>query len=82
LLFSSGRSHGAVTTGGPLHPTREAASIGEAVVQHLAGLANAGVRITVESSADLPDSAPDGVVRTVTENCRTLRFTSDGFEEG
>jgi hypothetical protein len=48
----------------------------------LAGLANAGVRITVEISADLPDGAPDGVVRTLTEDCRTLRLTGDGFEAG
>jgi transketolase len=39
-------------------------------------------RITIENSADLPDGAPDGVVRTVTENCRTLRLTGYGFEEG
>jgi hypothetical protein len=25
--------------------------------------------------------APENVVRTVTENCRTLRFSSQGFEE-
>jgi predicted AAA+ superfamily ATPase len=76
------RFHGSVTIGDPVRLTREAASISEAVVQHLAGLANAGVRITVEISADLPDGAPDAVVRTVTENCRTLRFSSFGFEEG
>jgi hypothetical protein len=29
----------------------------------------------------MPDGAPDNVVRTVTENSRTLRFTSQGFEK-
>jgi len=28
----------------------------------------------------LPNGAPDRVVRTVTENVRTLKFTSQGFE--
>jgi len=27
------------------------------------------------------DDAPDNVVRTVTENCRTLKFENSGFEE-
>jgi type III restriction enzyme len=31
--------------------------------------------------ADLPEGAPDNVVRTVTENARTLKFKSQGFEE-
>lgn len=30
--------------------------------------------------AELPDGAPDHVVRTVTENCRTLKFGTHGFE--
>ena len=51
------------------------------VVQHLAGLLDAKVKITLEIEADLPSSAPEDVVRTVTENCRTLRFSSQGFEE-
>jgi hypothetical protein len=28
-----------------------------------------------------PGGAPDHVVRTVTENCRTLKFKTYGFEE-
>ena len=30
--------------------------------------------------AAIPDGVPDNVVRTVTENSRTLKFTSHGFE--
>ena len=29
----------------------------------------------------LPDGAPENVVRTVTENSRTLKFISQGFEK-
>ena len=34
------------------------------------------------SRADLPEGAPDKVVRTVTENALTLKFKSHGFEKG
>jgi len=46
-----------------------------------ARLVGAEVRVTVEIEAQIPEGAPDNVVRTVTENCRTLKFTSQGFEE-
>ena len=36
---------------------------------------------TVEIEAEIPSGAPDNVVRTVTENCRTLKFENQGFEE-
>jgi hypothetical protein len=37
--------------------------------------------LTLEIEADLPDGAPDNTVRVVTENARTLKFKSQGFEE-
>ena len=40
----------------------------------------AGVEVTLEIHAHLPNGSPGHVVRTVTENCCTLRFTSAGFE--
>ena len=39
------------------------------------------VKVTLEIEADIPDGAPDQVVRTVTENSRTLKFEVSGFEE-
>ncbi len=60
---------------------RDAGSIAEAVVQHLSGLMDADVEITLEIHAEIPEGAPDNVVRIVTENCRTLRFKSYGFED-
>lgn len=50
-------------------------------MQHLAGLVGANVEVTLEIQADIPGGAPDHVVRTVTENCRTLKFKTYGFEE-
>jgi hypothetical protein len=41
----------------------------------------AAVRVTLEIEAEIPRGAPDSVVRIVTENARTLKFTSQGFEE-
>ncbi len=59
---------------------RDAGRISEEVVAHLAGLTGASVTVTIEIDAAIPNGAPDHVVRTVTENCRTLKFSSQGFE--
>ena len=61
--------------------SRDVDLIASSVVQHLAGLLDAKVTFTVEIEAEIPTGAPDNVVRTVTENCRTLKFESSGFEE-
>jgi hypothetical protein len=74
------RYHGAARLE-PLRITRDASQIADAIVQHLASLPGARVRITIEIEAEIPDGAPDHVVRTVTENSRTLKFESFGFEE-
>jgi len=62
-------------------PARDAGTIAQEVIQHLTSLLGAKVEITMEIQAHLPDGAPDHVVRTVSENCRTLKFESFGFEE-
>jgi hypothetical protein len=61
--------------------SRDVDQIASAVVQHLGGLLGAKVTITMEIEANIPSGAPDNVVRTVTENCRTLKFENSGFEE-
>ena len=40
----------------------------------------AKVNGTLEIDADIPIGVPDQVIRTVTENARTLKFKSPGFE--
>jgi len=60
---------------------RDASRIAEEVVQHLAGLVGARVEVTLEIHAEVPEGVPDQIVRTVTENCRTLKFKSHGFEK-
>lgn len=50
------------------------------MIAHLAGLVGAEVSVTLEIEAKFSNGAPDHLVRTVTENSRTLKFTSHGFE--
>lgn len=59
---------------------RDAGRIAEEVIAHLVSQPGAEVTVTLEIQAKLPGGAPDQVVRTVTENGRTLRFTGGGFE--
>jgi len=44
------------------------------------GLVGAKVSVTLKIQAEVPDGASENVVRTVTENSRKLKFTSQGFE--
>ena len=61
---------------------RDASRIADEVISHLAGLVGASVTVTIEIEAEIPDGAPDHVVRTVTENSRTLKFNvGSGFEK-
>ena len=74
------RFHGAVALD-PTRVGRDAGRIAEEVIAHLSGLVGANVAVTLDIAADLPDGAPENIVRTVTENSRTLKFDSHGFEE-
>jgi hypothetical protein len=60
---------------------RDAGRVAEEVIAHLSGLVGANVIVTLEIEATVPDGVPENVVRTVTENSRTLKFTSHGFEK-
>ena len=64
----------------PARVGRDASLIADEVITHLVGLIGSNVRVTLEIEADIPAGAPDNVVRTVTENSQTLKFTSHGFE--
>jgi hypothetical protein len=73
------RFHGTVTLD-PARAGRDASKITDEVITHLVGLIGSSVRVTLEIDAEIPAGVPEHVVRTVTENSRTLRFTSHGFE--
>jgi hypothetical protein len=64
----------------PARVGRDASRIADEVIAHLAGQVGANVTVTLEIAVTMPDGAPEQIVRTVTENSRTLRFSSHGFE--
>jgi hypothetical protein len=51
------------------------------VIAHLVGLVGARVKVRLEIEVEIPSGVADNAVRTVTENSRTLKFTSHGFEK-
>lgn len=59
---------------------RDAGRIADEVISHLSALVGSKVTVSLEITAELEDGASDSLVRTVTENARTLKFTSQGFE--
>ena len=60
---------------------RDAGRIADEVISHMSGLVGAKITVTLEIEAEIPNGAPDNVVRTVTENARTLKFKNQGFEK-
>lgn len=60
---------------------RDAAQVSTEVVQHLTALLGANVEVTLEIQAHVEGGIPDNVVRTVSENCKTLKFRDQGFEQ-
>jgi len=60
---------------------RDAGRIADEVIAHLSGLVGSSVKVTLEIEANVPHGVPENVVRTVTENSRTLKFDSHGFEQ-
>jgi hypothetical protein len=65
----------------PLRVSRDADQVAREVLQRLTSLVGAEVEAILEISAHILEGAPVHVVRTVTENCRTLRFQAFEFEE-
>ncbi|MBK7932018.1 MAG: hypothetical protein IPK01_00710 [Acidobacteria bacterium] len=74
------RFHGTASLD-PTRGGRDASQIADEVIAHLSGLLGAKVTVTLEIEAEIANGASDNIVRTVTENSRTLKFTSHGFEQ-
>jgi predicted AAA+ superfamily ATPase len=73
------RFHGAVALN-PMMAGRDAGRVAEEVIAHLVGLVGSDVKVTLEIEAVVQSGIPEQVVRIVTENGRTLKFSSQGFE--
>ncbi|HLH76048.1 MAG TPA: hypothetical protein VKV28_04490 [Candidatus Binataceae bacterium] len=74
------RFHGSVTLN-PVRLGRDAADIANEIVQHLLKQPGARVEVTLEIQAEIPTGATEDLTRTVSENCRTLKFRNFDFEE-
>jgi hypothetical protein len=74
------RFHESVTLD-PARVGRDASRIADEVIAHLVGLVGSTVKVTLEIQATVPSGAPENVVRIVTENSRTVKFDSHGFEQ-
>ena len=74
------RFHGAVQLDS-IRIGRDASRIADEVIQHLTRFVGSEVQVTLEIQARLQDGVSEKTIRDVTENCRTLRFDSFGFEE-
>jgi len=51
------------------------------IINHLTGIHGASVDIKLIVDAVIPSGTPQATVRTVTENCKTLKVEDFGFEE-
>jgi predicted AAA+ superfamily ATPase len=79
-LVGPKRYHGTVALD-PTRAGRDAGRIADEVIAHLVGIVGANVKVSLEIEAQIPSGTPDHVVRTVTENGRSLKFTNQGFEK-
>jgi hypothetical protein len=66
----------------PTRPVKHFGDISKEVLDHFASQVGADLEVTVEVIAHKPEGFADQVIRTVTENARTLKFDEGaGFSE-
>jgi predicted AAA+ superfamily ATPase len=65
----------------PERYARDLTRLSQEIIQHLAAPDGVELEIRVEISARKADGYPDDKVRNVTENARTLKFETYGFED-
>ena len=53
----------------------------EEVIQHLTSVDGTKVKVSLEVEAESAEGFPHQIVRTISENCQTLRARDSGFEE-
>ena len=50
------------------------------IIQHLTAVSGADVELRLEVEVNAPNGIPNNTVRTVSENCRTLKVKDFGFD--
>ncbi|MCL2159899.1 MAG: DUF499 domain-containing protein, partial [Oscillospiraceae bacterium] len=53
----------------------------EEIIQHLTSIGNAQIKISIEVEAKLSEGFTQQIVRTISENCKTMRVRDFGFDE-
>ena len=64
----------------PIRVGRDVNNYVQEIIQHLMAVEGSDVELTLEVSVNAPNGIPSGTVRTVSENCRTLKITNFGFD--
>ncbi|GAB6393536.1 MAG: DUF499 domain-containing protein [Treponematales bacterium] len=57
------------------------AAINLEVLQHFVKLPKAGITVKMDIEVSAPEGMPDDLIRTIRENCRTLKFETGDFGE-
>jgi hypothetical protein len=65
----------------PKRMSRDADTIAQEVVRHLVALLGADVKVNLEVEATLPEGFKPETIRTVRENCQTLKFQPHEFAQ-
>ena len=74
------RFHGTIKLD-PARLGRDAGDVAMEVVSHLNAQTDAELEVILEIQARIPAGASEQLVRTVTENCKSLKFINSSFEE-
>ncbi|NJM67133.1 MAG: ATP-binding protein [Acaryochloris sp. RU_4_1] len=59
---------------------KDAGRIAEEIIQHLSEVAGAQVEVKLDIQVQFSNQPTDQVIRTITENCKTLKFDDLSFE--
>ena len=65
----------------PVRVSRDAQKVIDEVVQHITSRSDANVTVTIDIQATFAEGVSEDLKRTLTENCRTLGFNSQEFED-
>ena len=65
----------------PVRASRDAQNVINEVVQHIASRSDVDVTVTIEVQATFGDGVPEDLERILTENCHTLGFNAQEFED-
>lgn len=63
------------------HYYRDVQNYLQEIIQHLTAVDGSHVELTLEVEVTAPDGIPSTTIRTVSENCRTLKVTDFGFDD-